>query len=142
MHLLEIYLKQLYQEWGATKKPIANKQGCFILSLETDINLFLQPLEKDAHIFCFLSPIFLRENEELFIHLLKGNFLGIGTNGFSLGLDREEKQITLSTFFKHTSSYSHFKQTLENFANIADFWKEEINKLQNHSEPLTGTLHK
>ena len=84
----------------------------------------------------FFSPILLcpkAKREELFMSLMKANFLGQGTLGATIGLDSEEKYLTLSLTLPYDLNQRAFKESVEDFANILDFWREEIKRLEQGS---------
>ena len=70
------------------------------------------------------------QREELFLHLMQANFLAQATGGATIGLDAEEKFLTLSLGVPYELSYRTFKERLELFLNYLDYWRKEIEKLK------------
>ncbi len=68
--------------------------------------------------------------EELFIHLMRANLLGQGTGGSRIGIDPDEKFLTLSLGLPYEMNYKIFKESLEDFVNYLIYWREEIAKFE------------
>lgn len=71
------------------------------------------------------------KKEELFIQLMKANLLGQGTGNTRIGMDSEEKTLTLSLGIPYELSYPEFREHVENFINYLIYWREEITKFNN-----------
>lgn len=67
-----------------------------------------------------------KSKEDLFIYIMKGNFLGQGTGGGTLGLDEDEKSLTLSLSLPYEINYAIFKEKLEEFINHLEYWRNAI----------------
>jgi len=72
----------------------------------------------------------LQKKEEAFIYLMKANLLGQGTGNQVLGLDPEEKTLTLSCIIPYDMDYREFKERIEDFVNYLDYWRLEVKNLQ------------
>ena len=66
------------------------------------------------------------KQEEFALFSMKGNFLGQGTGRSVLGLDENEKTLTLSCVLPYELDYSHFKDSLEEFSNYLGYWQEML----------------
>ncbi len=71
------------------------------------------------------------DKEDLFIHLMQANFLGQGTGGSSIGIDPDEKFLTLSFAMPYEVNYDEFKEHLEDFLNFVEYWREQIDAFTN-----------
>ena len=67
-----------------------------------------------------------KKREELFTYLMRANFLGQGTSGSRIGLDADEKFLTLSSAISYEINYRSFKESVEDFVNHVIYWREEI----------------
>jgi hypothetical protein len=70
------------------------------------------------------------KREELFTYLMRANLLGQGTARNKIGLDKEEKFLTLSHHISYEVKYIEFKEKLEDFVNYILYWQKEIEKLK------------
>jgi len=132
--MLEKYLQQLILDLEL--EPIAPKDENqqFFIPINEKLKICVKELEPG---FLFRSTIGLcptLKKEELFIWLMKANFLGQGTGGGILGLDPEEKWVVFSLSLPFEMNYKTFKEALEDFANYSDYWKEELIRHQKHAE--------
>lgn len=57
---------------------------------------------------------------------MKANLFGQGTLGAALGLEPEQNLLTLSLELPYDMDYRHFKESVEDFTNIVDYWKVEV----------------
>lgn len=74
--------------------------------------------------------------------LMKANFLGQGTLGGAIGIDDEEKFLTLSLTLPYDVNQRTFKEAVEDFANILDFWRDEVARFEkNSSEGIFKLSH-
>jgi hypothetical protein len=64
--------------------------------------------------------------EEVYTQLLLGNLFGQGTKGALLGLNENGTQLTLSRTIGYDIDFQEFKDSVEDFINTIDFWREEM----------------
>lgn len=57
---------------------------------------------------------------------MHANFLGQGTGGASIGIDQDEKSLTLSLAIPYEVKYETFKEHLEDFLNYVGYWRDQI----------------
>ncbi len=129
--LLEQHLERLVDELELA--PYAEKEGKFQLMLGT-VSVSFKELDPGLLLFSQLGSVPEKKREELFILLMKANFLGQGTGGGVIGLDGEEKFLTLSLAIPYDVNYGAFKEAVEDFVNYADYWRKE---LAQHAEKST-----
>lgn len=128
--MLEQYIRQLLSELEINDMPSKNDKGFYPVSLTEDITFFCKDLFPGILI---TSPIVLcpkEHREALFTYLMKANFLGLSTGGAAIGLDEEEKFLTLSRVIPYDINFKTFKEAAEDFANFLELWKNEIERHQ------------
>lgn len=65
-------------------------------------------------------------NKEAFLmRIMEANLFGKGTRGAAIGLNEEGNLLTLSLELDYNSSYKDFKDRLEDFISVIDFWRKE-----------------
>lgn len=67
-----------------------------------------------------------KNKEDFYLFLMRANFLGQGTNGYVLGMDQEEKHLTLSSYIPYELDFKQFKETVEDFINFLSYWQDEL----------------
>ena len=77
-----------------------------------------------------VAPCPAQKKEELFMFLMNANFLGQGTGGARIGLDRQEKFITLSLGLPYELPYQSFKKHLEDFVNHLIYWRNQVSHFE------------
>jgi hypothetical protein len=124
--LLEIFLKTLTEELELEEIPEKQSDKTCLLQLNSQLSLSLKELDPGVSFFGRIGPCPLIKREELFILLMKANFLGQGTGGSTIALDENENFLTLSFVLPYEINYKMFKDALEDFVNYLDYWKEEL----------------
>lgn len=75
---------------------------------------------------CHIGPLPERNREDFYLLLMRANFLGQGTGGHVLGMDNEEKYLTLSSKIPYDVNVKGFKDYVEDFVNFVDYWREQL----------------
>ncbi len=109
--------------------PQKNKEGFYELQVSSLV--LIKELDPGLFLSAKILPVPKAKNKEaLFIHLMKANLLGQGTGGGAIGIDEKEKFFTLSLTLPFEVDYKTFHESLEDFLNYVDYWKEEVVHLQ------------
>jgi Tir chaperone protein (CesT) family len=124
--LLESFVQTIAQDLEMEGAPKQEDKNTFLLQLTDKMTISLRELDERITLSSRIGECPLERREELFIHLMKANFLGQGTGGATIGLDEEEKFLTLSSVLPYEMNYKTFKDALEDFANYLDYWREEL----------------
>ena len=69
------------------------------------------------------------QKEDIYMYLMRANLLGQGTGGARIGLDANEKNLTLSLGLPYEMNYKAFKEAFEEFLNHLIYWQGELVKL-------------
>jgi len=104
-----------------------SKNGVFLFPITDDLVLEMKEhTPVGFRLFSPVAPLPKLKVEELLILLMKANLYGQGTRGAILGLDEKEEVLTLSLDLLEDTDYRTFKGIVEDFANIVDYWREEV----------------
>ena len=136
--MIEKYLQHLASDLEREPFGQKNDRGFFQLALSKDWVLELPELDPGLLIHSLICPCPLMHRESLFIYLMKANFLGLATGGAAIGMDKEEKYLTLSRVIPYDMNYKSFKEIIEDFTNYLDLWQQEVQRHQKAAEE--GTL--
>jgi hypothetical protein len=132
--MLEQLLDQLSQELELPPFSPKDDKQMFHVLLNPSMRISMRELDPGILFFSQVGPCPVQKKEELFILLMKANFLGQGTGGGVIALDPEEKFLTLSSALPYDMNYKAFKGALEDFANFVDYWREELINHQKAAE--------
>lgn len=125
-------LKQLIEQLG---KELAMEE----VITETEEHHYLLPIESGTEIEAFeenqscllkgtLGERPQQNADSFLLKIMEANLFGIGTRGGVIGLKEDGKQLTLSLEVDYNTSYKDFKEKLEDFISVADFWRNEALK--------------
>ena len=128
--MLEENLKRLAEDLELPPFPPKDSNSCVLLPLAKDLMVSIKALRSGLAFFASVAPAPLQKKEEAFMYFMKANLLGQGTGDQVLGLDPEEKSLTLSCVIPYDMDYKEFKEKIEDFANYLDYWRLEAKKLQ------------
>jgi hypothetical protein len=134
--LLRDCLEKLYDELEIELKPKLNEKKLFSFRLRGDVQVDLKDLEPGVAMHSKICPCPEKKREDLFIFLMRANLLGQGTGGSRIGLDPEEKFLTLSLGLPYEMNYQSFRENLEDFVNYLIYWREEIAKIEKEESLL------
>ncbi len=125
---VEQHLLRLVEELELPTPLSKDKTGAYKLPLGPEMTIFVKENDDGYHLFAEITTLPAHKKEELLILLMRANFLGQGTGGSAIGLDREEKFLTLSLGIPYEVNYKAFRETIEEFTNFVSYWRTEISK--------------
>jgi len=94
-------------------------------------------LTKGFSMWSRIGPCPAKNKEDFYLFVMRANYLGQGTGNHVLGMDQEEKHLTLSSYFSYEMEFKKFKETVEDFVNFVDYWKDA---LESHNAQASGTF--
>lgn len=124
--MLEQFVKTIVQDLEMEEIPQKEAGNVYQLQLNLQMTITLQELDPGLSLWSRIGPCPTAKREDLFIFLMKANFLGQGTGGSTIALDENENFLTLSSVLPYDMNYKMFKDSLEDFANYLDYWREEL----------------
>ena len=132
--MLEKHLQQLIDQLELSQMPIKDERGAYLLILSPEMQISIKDLDPGFFLHAPLTPLQATKREELLIYLMKANFLGQGTGGSVISLDENDKFLTLSLVLPYDMNYKNFRDSLEDFTNYVDYWREELIRFKKASE--------
>jgi Tir chaperone protein (CesT) family len=91
-------------------------------------NIEVEAIEKERSLLLKgnIGPKPQKNIDSFLLKALEANLFGLGTRGASIGLSEDEKLLTLTAELEYNRSYKTFKEKLEDFVTVLDFWRKEI----------------
>ncbi len=123
---LQELLVELAANLNIAPPELSNKETLMQWNITRSHELQFGPLEHDFSLSCRIGEPPVRNKEDFYVLLMSANFLGQGTGGNILGMDKEEKYLTLSSIIPYDVEAKRFKEIVEDFVNFVDFWREEL----------------
>lgn len=127
--MLEAYIAKLAKELKLEER-LTNQNKIFELTINPEVHLIFSDKENVLYLWAKITQCPKESLEDLFIMLMKSNFLGQGTGESLIGLTADEKYLTLSTLMPYELSYQEFKNRTEDFVNYLTYWKKEIHTFE------------
>ncbi|NGX34000.1 MAG: hypothetical protein K1060chlam1_00345 [Candidatus Anoxychlamydiales bacterium] len=106
--------------------PTQEKDKSYSIEITKDLEVKIFDLDPGFYFHANIIHLPDEKKEDLFIYLMRANLLGQGTGRCRIGLDMEEKFLTLSYLIDYEVNYIEFKEKLEDFTNYINYWKKEI----------------
>jgi hypothetical protein len=126
--MLEKLMTQLSHELAMEDLMTTTEDHHYILPFDHDIEVEAIALEK-SHLLKGIIGTCPQINTEAFLlKAMEANLFGMGTRGAVIGLNAEGKMLTLSLELEYNSSFKDFKEKLEDFVSVIDFWRKEALK--------------
>lgn len=132
--MLQDFLKQICVELDLP--PIEPVQKMADFQLNQGIDVQIRDLEPGFSFFSKICPCPPKKQEDLFLSLMRANYLGQKTGASRIGMSADEKFLTLSLGLPYEMSYRTFRETLEDFVNFLLYWREEVEKFEAQEELL------
>jgi len=126
-------LKEMVQQLTSELRiemPKIDPQKAYVAVIHSTLQVAIRDLAPGFSLFSVVTECPNKKREDLFIYLMRANFLGQGTGGARIGLDADEKVLTLSVGFPYEMNYQHFKESVEDFVNYIAYWRNEIARFE------------
>lgn len=117
-------------------EPTVKENGSVALVINEKLEVDARTLDPGVLFEAQICPLPSGKKEEILTLLMKANYLGQGTLGGSIGLTFDEKNLTLSSVFPYDMNERGLKNAVEDFVNIVDFWRSEIDQLKNKASGI------
>lgn len=128
--MLENQITQLAEELHLPSPETEDGEGFFHISLSETITIAIKSLNPGLFLAADVGFLPTRNKEDNLMYFMKANFLFQGTGGQVLGVNSEEKSLTLSQKIVQEVNYLRFKEIIEDFANYLGYWQKELERLQ------------
>lgn len=128
--MLRNYLETFCKELEIDIPPKSKESMSYQLKLANE-TITIKDLDPGIAMHAEICEAPKNKKEELFIFLMRANLLGQGTGSNRIGLDQNEKFLTLSLGLPYEINYQTFKETVEDFVNYVIYWREEVAKFEN-----------
>ena len=126
--MLKDFIAQLCVELEIEPIPIINAEKSTTFWLTDQIGIEMKDLDPGVSLYAKICPCPTKRLEELFLRLMRANYLGQETFQNRLGMTPDEKFLTLSLGMPYEVSYRVFRDAVEDFANFILYWRDEIDK--------------
>lgn len=126
--MLRDHLSQLSEELKLGQLPPMDEKQFQRMKIG-GFDIAMRDLEPGCYCVADVAPLPENKREEFLMHVMKANFLGQGTGGLTIGLKEDESCLTLSLSLPYEMNYKTFKDSLEEFINYLDYWKQETAKI-------------
>lgn len=123
--MLDSLVDQLGQDLQMKDLISSSQEGSYTLPFDENIEVCVT---QTPHSYLFKGIVgpCPQINKEAFIaKVMDANLFGRGTRNHAIGLTEDENMLTLSSELDYNSSYKEFKEKLEDFVTILDFWRKE-----------------
>lgn len=126
--MFETILLEVEKHLGVSAiKGAHERAGYFLLEFADRLEVWVKDLDPGVFMQSIICPMISSSNyEEFYSLLMRANFLGQGTGGAVIGIDPDEKFLTLSHKIPYEINYKIFRDELEKFLNYLSYWREEI----------------
>jgi hypothetical protein len=110
--------------------PALNERKAFPFVLGKEVEVEIRDLEPGVSFFSKMCLCPVKAREDLFMVLMRANYLGQSTGATRIGMSGDEKYLTLSSSMPYELNYRTFRESLEDFINFLLYWREEVEKFK------------
>ena len=123
--MLNSFVDKLGQELQMKDLILTTNEGTYTLPFDENIEVQAIQIEHSYLFKGIIGPC-PQTNKEAFIgKAMEANLFGKGTRNNSIGLTEDGNILTLSGELDYNSTYGEFKEKLEDFVSVLDFWRKE-----------------
>ena len=125
--MLEHLLTELTEKLQLPLNLEKNTLGYYTITLNQETELLFKELQPGFTCKSLIAEI-PKENplEDLYILLMRANFLGQGTKNGAIAIDENVKNIIFTMSVPEDLQYRLFKDKVEEFVNYLNYWKKCI----------------
>jgi hypothetical protein len=114
--------------------PKLNERKSYLFRLRDGVEIEIRDLDPGCSFHAKIGPCPNKREEDLFMLLMRANYLGQSTGSTRIGMSGDEKFLTLSSAMPYELSYRNFRESLEDFVNFLLYWREEIEKFETQQQ--------
>lgn len=123
--MLENLMQEFSRELGVGNNLASGTPGVYKLPLEDEVSITISALPPGFILSCPFAPCPKNNREFFFSQALLADLFGQGTHGAVIGISEEGNNLTLSKVIDYNINYKEFRDTIEDFINIVDYWRGE-----------------
>lgn len=131
------YLNELCEDLEIDPRLQKSESGFYLLPLTDSVTIEIKSLNPGVFFYSPICPCPEIKQEDLFINLMKANLFGQGTLGAGIGIKEDQSLLTLSKAMAYDMNYRAFRESLEDFTNILEYWRVEV---QRHIDLAKGDI--
>lgn len=125
--MLDQWIEQLSKEIELGR-TLPREGAAYAFPIDEGVIALISEYEQGFSLSCVIGECPAEKIEEFYFNAMLANLFGQGTKGAILGLSDDYRFVTLTLESSYADSYREFRDKLEDFLNMVDFWREEINQ--------------
>ncbi len=127
--MLSRLVKMLASELKMENDITAHENGHYTLAFADEIDVEAFELSKSLLLKGNIAAAPEKNREAIFIQIMEANLFGSGTRSATIGWLESDNMLTLCRELDYNCSEKEFKEKLEDFVSVIDFWRKRVLKL-------------
>ena len=123
--MLSEYISKLGKELDIEDLVLRREEGIFSIPFQGEIEVIFSEVVGGILMQSPICPVPVVKSNLFFQRAMEANLFGRGTRGASIGLDTSGENLVLTLQLFSNMPYKQFKERLEDFISVLDFWKGE-----------------
>ncbi|MBS0645636.1 MAG: type III secretion system chaperone [Verrucomicrobia bacterium] len=124
--MLNRFIEQITKEMNLKLSKESGVPGFYELNFEPQIKVSIhENKEGIIKLQSYLASLPQEKLDEYLLFVMSANLFGQETGKNYLGLDRDEKRVTLNRLLEKEIEYAEFKLALEEFLNYCETWRAD-----------------
>ncbi|MCB1112832.1 MAG: type III secretion system chaperone [Chlamydiia bacterium] len=124
-------MQKFESELETEEKITPDIPGVYAIPIEENVVIVIAKIPEGISFSCDIGKCPTAKREQFFQSMMSANLFGQGTAGAVLGLSMDEQKVTLTQLIDRDISYEEFSDYLDDFINVVDFWRDEIEEIKN-----------
>ncbi len=122
------FIKEIGEELKMEEEIHSIEPGHYALDFADNIKVNISTTPMGMLFKALICPVPSSKGSLFLDKAMEANLFGRGTRGAILGLDEEANHITLCLEIPEKIPYKEFKEKLEDFVTVYDYWRSEALK--------------
>jgi len=124
--MLEKLIHELRQDLSMEEVIPSPENHRYLLPFEDDITVEAMEINNGYLLKGVIGECPTQHVDPFLLQIMEANLFGLGTRGAAIGLNEEGKLLTLSLGLDDNLSFKDFKEKLEDFVSVIDFWRKRV----------------
>jgi hypothetical protein len=121
---IKLYCEKLSKDLEMEEPIVEEASGVFDLPIDEGVSIKINLENQGFNLFCQLADCPTDNVENFYTEILDSNLYGFVTRGSVLGINKQATHLTLSRQVYYDLTYEKFFDILQDFYNMAIFWRK------------------
>ena len=125
--MITSHMKKLKKDLGIESSLAKEAPGTFYFPVDDNLDITIIQLNPGVLFECEIDKMPEKNRLLFYTKLLSANLFGQGTYGAEVGISPDGRKMIIQYQIDYPLNYKEFEEKLEDFLNVAAYWRDEAN---------------